>query len=535
MVPNYIVRIFGKTKAGQDYNGTGFLVNSNGDVATCWHVVREADYIYVKLPYTQKWRYDVFEYREREDVAILKLHVPPMHETAYATLHPDWFERNKIGREVDLYGYSNADNNADSALRLKCTISGMSNEYGLIMLVGAVNPGDSGGPILNSDGDVIGMANFKDTERDGQAMARPISRLCKLLTEKELTFGAKVGSGKLAGRAITSFNDVMNDHRVRDAFVDEYGSIVKESSQRISTLHAYKEVHDLLYYVEVGYNSMVFDALDFPHHPLARVKMKMHLDNLRRHVTNAEEIASEVDECRDRIDRVRYQLKEAYAALNDANLHSSVSSYNNALYLLQNLMVRAQSNFNSLINQVAGHLKLNRLTEAMQQTISGIDLPPNVMENLQLGIYDLAQLETELHRRTTEHDKWQQLDDTLRSFNRNSPNLLSEIEAFWRILISDVAKAIDPPEARGAAKDDKRSDWVDYIIPESTTDPIALILRDLKKALKQRDLTSARNHLESLFQYTTERLDAVDKKLRRVCEKITEVKDPLRTLVENLR
>ena len=235
--PNYVVRVFGKTTKSQDYNGTGFLLNSNGDVATCWHVVRDADHIFVKLPYTQKWVYDVLDHRESEDVAILKPRVAPQVKTAYATLHPDWFERDKIGREVELYGYSNADNNPDSALQFPLSISGVSNRYGLIMLTGAVNPGDSGGPIINSDGDVIGIANFKDTERDGQAMARPISRLCKLLDERKLTFGAKVGSGKLAGQAFTSLNNLLSERTIRDAVV-AYGGIFAKASQQISTLNA---------------------------------------------------------------------------------------------------------------------------------------------------------------------------------------------------------------------------------------------------------------------------------------------------------
>lgn len=537
--PNYVVRVFGKTTNGQDYNGTGFLLNSNGEVATCWHVVRDADHIFVKLPYTDKWRYDVFEHRENEDVAVLKPHVPPPVKTSYATLHPDWFERDKIGREVDLFGYSNAANNPDSALQLRCTISGVSNRYGLIMLVGAVNPGDSGGPIINSDGDVIGIANFKDTERDGQAMARPISRLCKLLTEKALTFGAKAGSGKLAGRAFTSLNDLLSDDDIHGA-VYAFGGTFEKASRQISTLHAYKKVHDLLYKVEFGcYNSLVIDAREFPQHEHARDKLSIHVNNLRRYVVDAEEIASEALERRNRIEKVRDQLKEAYAALHEAETLLKVAACNDALYLLRHLLSGAQSSFNMLLNEVASELEMDRLAEAMESLrdrLSKMELPSNVVDNLQLGTGDLVQLGNELQQRTHEHDNWQQLDDALRGCNRNSSNLLSEIEAFWRILISYVAKACDLPEVRvaGATVDD-RSDWVDLLTADSTTATAAMILRDLKKALRLRDLTLARRHFGSLLQESADQLDRVDKKLLRVCEKITEFKDPLRTLVENLK
>src|SRR5690349_14204692 len=151
----YVVRIFGKTTEDKDYNGTGFLLNPDANVATCWHVVRDNKHIFVKLPHTQEWLCEVLAHHEDEDIAILKPKIQLQNETEYATLHPGWFGRDKIGVDVDLYGYSNATNVADSALRFKCTISGVSPRYGLIMLDGTVNKGDSGGPILNSEGDVI--------------------------------------------------------------------------------------------------------------------------------------------------------------------------------------------------------------------------------------------------------------------------------------------------------------------------------------------------------------------------------------------
>jgi hypothetical protein len=537
--PKYVVRIFGKTKKGEPYTGTGFLLNSQGHVATCWHVVRDADYIFVKLPYTQEWLCDVLEYRERHDIAILEPPFAPDPPTAHATLHPDWFGLDKKGQEVDLYGYSSAPNNADAPLQFKCTISGISPRYGLIMLDGTVNRGDSGGPILNSDGDVIGMANFNDPERPGQAMARPISRLCKLLTETKLAFGAKAGSGKLAGRAFTSLNDLLENKAVRDA-VNAYGGTFEKASRQISVLHAYKKVHDLLYQVEFGcYNSLVMDARDFPDDEHARDKISIHVDNLRRYVVDAEEIAKEALERRNRIEKVRDQLKAAHTALHEAETLSKLTACNDALYLLRHLISGAQSSFNVLLNEVASELDMQSLAavmDSLRMNLSAMELPPNVVDNLQLGFDDLAQLGTDLRQRTKEHDNWQQLDDALRGCNRNSANLLSEIEAFWRILISYVAKACDLPEVRAAgAPADDRSDWVDDLIPDGTTDQAALILRELKKALKQRDLTLARRHFGSLLQQSADQLDRVDKKLLRVCEKITDFKDPLRTLVENLK
>jgi hypothetical protein len=535
--PKYVVRVFGKTTTGKEYNGTGFLLNEKGDVATCWHVVRDAAHIFVKLRYTQEWLYDVFDKRENDDVVILKPLVEPLDETPFATLHPDWFGRDKRGQEVDLWGYSNADNNPDSALQLKCTIGGVSNRYGLIVLVGAVNAGDSGGPIINTGGDVIGIANFKDTERDGQAMARPISRLCKLLTEKELTFGAKVGSGKLAERAFTSLNNLLKDPPVHTA-AQPYRDIFEKASQQISTLHAYKRVHDLLFRVERGcYNTLLIDKRDFPHHEQAQDKISAHLSILNIFVTDAEALASLEVERREKIEMVRNQLKKAHDALHQAEQLLSPQSYNRALIIFEHLLSPQQSNFSVLLNEVARYLDMKGLVAAMQSlqgTISGANLPPITVDHFQLGVEDLDQLEKDLDQRRKEHDNWQQFDSFLRTFNSNSPELLSEIEALWEILLSYVVKACDPPEARHTMAD-STSDWVDLVTEDSMADKAVLILKDLKKARKRLDLTAARRDFGSLVQHTGDSLDNMDRKLLGVCERITKVKDSLRILAENLR
>jgi hypothetical protein len=520
----YVVRIFGPTRDGDTYNGTGFLLNSDGHVATCWHVVEEADEIFVKLPHMSEWIYDVLDRREREDIAVLVARVQPELKTPYATLHPEWFERAKVGKTVEMYGYSDADN-VDMALRCKCNISGISNQHGLIMLDGHVNPGDSGGPILNLDGDVIGMANYKDS-REGHAMARPISRLHKFLIDIDLTFGVR-GSGKFAKRAIDSLVGLMDDQRVRSAVVP-YSAIFEKSSEQISTLHAYKKVHDLLYKVEGCYNMMVIDARDFPHHELAREKMSIHLDNLKIYLSSAEEIASGAIERRDRIEKVRNQLREVCNSLEKAEQLLDLAPCSRALYLLNQLLSRTQSTFNVLLNETARELHIASLVAALQtlqEVLSGMQLPSTTVQEFQLGINELAELGQNLQEGTTEHDNWQQLDDELRGINRNSSDLLSEIEVFWPTLNSYVEIICNPPATGGTVATPKITKVIDPIMQETT---------NIKTALDLRDLARVRRHLGSLRQRAADRFDRVDQKLLQICEKITKVKYPLQTLVNNL-
>src|SRR5687768_17498501 len=96
-IPTYIVRITGVTSQGKDFNGTGFLINKKGHVATCRHVVvhegETATTIKVYVPgYHESWLYKVVDSLDPTDVALLEGLVPPSIETPHAILHPNWHQ-----------------------------------------------------------------------------------------------------------------------------------------------------------------------------------------------------------------------------------------------------------------------------------------------------------------------------------------------------------------------------------------------------------------------------------------------------------
>lgn len=160
-------------------NGTGFIVNKKGHVVTCWHVVSQADEITVHLPYTEPWKYQIYEKLEDEDIVVLESVVPPSIETPNASLHSDWKRDNKPGDAITIWGFS-AFEHYTAPQRLDCKISGFSEIDGRIGLNGDVNLGDSGAPVVNAYGQVIGIVQARDANRNGQAMAIPISLLFEI-------------------------------------------------------------------------------------------------------------------------------------------------------------------------------------------------------------------------------------------------------------------------------------------------------------------------------------------------------------------
>lgn len=179
--PPYVVCIkCTKEHDSTPLNGTGFIVNKAGHVVTCWHVVSKADKITVHLPYTKPWKYRIYKKLEIEDLVILESVVPPSTQTYHhASLHPDWQRSTSIGDSVTVWGFS-ASEHYTAPQMLDCKISCFGEIDGRIGLHGDINHGDSGAPVVDAHGKVIGIAQARDQKRSGHAMAIPVSLLFKI-------------------------------------------------------------------------------------------------------------------------------------------------------------------------------------------------------------------------------------------------------------------------------------------------------------------------------------------------------------------
>lgn len=180
--PPYVVHITGKTTDGRPLSGTGFLVSPSGHVATCWHVVSEAAEIRVQVasPPGVPWLYEVLGKSTADDLVVLQSKVPLNEPTHYASLNRNWRKTTQVGHTVAVWGCSNAAAYG-GAQRFECKISGFSPVYGRIGLNGDLNPGDSGGPLIDQADLVIGLAQVRDQNRNGQGMAIPVAPLLELL------------------------------------------------------------------------------------------------------------------------------------------------------------------------------------------------------------------------------------------------------------------------------------------------------------------------------------------------------------------
>ena len=135
--------------------GSGFIVKSDGVILTNAHVVRGAQEVVVKLTDRREFRAKVMGADPKTDIAVLKIdakdlptvtlapakQTPQVGEWVLAIGSPFGFENTVTAGVVSAVGRSLHDDSAVPFIQTDV----------------AVNPGNSGGPLFNTRGEVIGI------------------------------------------------------------------------------------------------------------------------------------------------------------------------------------------------------------------------------------------------------------------------------------------------------------------------------------------------------------------------------------------
>jgi serine protease Do len=144
--------------------GSGFVVSADGYVLTNAHVVEGATDVYVTLRDKREFKAKVIGSDARTDVAVLKLDA-----TNLPTLPLGDSEKIRAGEWVLAIGSPFGLENTVTAGIVSAKSRDTGDYLPLIQTDVAVNPGNSGGPLLNLKGEVIGI-NSQIYSRSGGFM-----------------------------------------------------------------------------------------------------------------------------------------------------------------------------------------------------------------------------------------------------------------------------------------------------------------------------------------------------------------------------
>lgn len=140
--------------------GSGVVVTDAGDILTALHVVESAESIRVIFADGTESTAQVTAEQPENDIAVLRADQPPPLLVPAVLGNPNAMsvgdEAFAIGNPFGLYGSISAGVISGFERTFQSPTSGEMIE-GLIQIDTAVNPGNSGGPLLNRAGHVVGI------------------------------------------------------------------------------------------------------------------------------------------------------------------------------------------------------------------------------------------------------------------------------------------------------------------------------------------------------------------------------------------
>lgn len=144
-----IVSIDAKIAKGTS-SGTGCVIDSNGTIITSSHVIANSNDIVVTISNGEKYRAKVVNSPELDsDISLLKIDVTkPLRTITFGDS-----KNIKVGQKVLAIGNPFGFNGTLT----QGIVSRIDYKRNKIQTDAAINPGSSGGPLLNTSGEVIGI------------------------------------------------------------------------------------------------------------------------------------------------------------------------------------------------------------------------------------------------------------------------------------------------------------------------------------------------------------------------------------------
>ncbi len=163
--------------------GSGVIINDRGDILTSLHVITRANDIQLTFADGTQSQAQVTATQPEQDIAVLRASQPPAQIVPATLGNPNAMnvgdEAFVVGNPFGLYGSLSAGviSGFDRSVQPVDSDDRLQN---LIQIDAAVNPGNSGGPLLNRNGEVIGIVTgiVNPTEQNffvGVGFAVPIN------------------------------------------------------------------------------------------------------------------------------------------------------------------------------------------------------------------------------------------------------------------------------------------------------------------------------------------------------------------------
>jgi len=175
--------------------GSGFIITDDGYIVTNHHVINEASKIKVIMVDGTEYAADIIGSDELTDVAVIKIDDAdlPAVEIGNSDILEEGDLVIAIGSPAGIEYAGTSTHGMVSAINRNVKIT---DDYGtlqktmtVIQIDAPINKGNSGGPVLNGQGEVIGVATLKlGNGYEGMGFALPINGVVPIVNEL-ITYG----------------------------------------------------------------------------------------------------------------------------------------------------------------------------------------------------------------------------------------------------------------------------------------------------------------------------------------------------------
>lgn len=325
-------------------------------------------------------------------------------------------------------------------------------------------------------------------------------------------------TARSVGTGIQALEDLIEaGSDVREAVI-AFRADFQAAARQIDILADYKDVHDQLHSLQFHcYSPIVIDMRRLPDDDLAWESIANYEVTLQSILRDLEQVAE-----RNRLPMSELSwvadVRIAQADVTQAIETNDLKLLRKAVRLLNRVLTTQPSLINARLNTAARSLRLTSLVEGMSAVrnwlrTAGYDATR--ISQIELGVAGLTTLSASLATLVDEHDRWQIVDLDLRRIEQFIDQDITELELSWPDVRERVAPLyLESAESWGAAL-------------KNDADKVT-------EALGAADPTKARQFFRRFRRQAGERFFRVDIELKRVCDELRKVGEPLASVLKVL-
>lgn len=160
--------------------GSAFIVDGKGYLVTNAHVIRKAKGIYVTNFEGDEFKTIIVKVDDLRDIAILKIEDEDFKPF---TALPYGIKKSSTDIAEPIFTLGYPDNKFVYGEGYLSSLTGFNGDTLSCQMAVAANPGNSGGPVFNRNGEIIGILSTKEIQSEGVVFAIQSKYILQSLTE----------------------------------------------------------------------------------------------------------------------------------------------------------------------------------------------------------------------------------------------------------------------------------------------------------------------------------------------------------------